>query len=117
MHEAFETDLRELAERGRLRSLRGRSGIDFTSNDYLGLAESEELRRAAADAGARGVPVRAGGSRLLRGNHTEHEALESEAAAYFGAETALYFGGGYIANFAIFSTLPQHDDRVIHDEF
>jgi len=98
MHEGFEMDLRELAGRGRLRSLRERSGIDFTSNDYLGLAESEELRRAAADAVARGVPVGSGGSRLLRGNHPEHEALESEAAAYFGADTALYFGGGYIAN-------------------
>jgi 8-amino-7-oxononanoate synthase len=116
MHERFETDLQELAGRGRLRSLRERSGIDFTSNDYLGLAESGELRRAAADAVARGVPVGSGGSRLLRGNHPEHEALESEAAAYFGAETALYFGGGYVANFAIFSTLPQRGDLVIHDE-
>ena len=116
MHVAFETDLRELAGRGRLRSLRGRSGIDFASNDYLGLAESEELKRAAADAIARGVPVGSGGSRLLRGNHPEHEALESEAAAYFGADTALYFGGGYIANFAIFSTLPQRGDLVVHDE-
>jgi 8-amino-7-oxononanoate synthase len=116
MHEGFEADLRELASRGRLRALRGRSGIDFTSNDYLGLAESEELKRAAAEAVARGVPVGSGGSRLLRGNHPEHEALESEAAAYFGAETALYFGGGYVANFAIFSTLPQRGDFVVHDE-
>ncbi len=116
MHEKFEADLNDLAGRGRLRSLRGRSGTDFTSNDYLGLAESEELRRAAFDAIARGVPVGAGGSRLLRGNHDEHEALESEAAAYFGAETALYFGGGYVANFAIFSTLPQRGDLVVHDE-
>jgi 8-amino-7-oxononanoate synthase len=116
MYSAFETDLRELADRGRLRSLRQRSGIDFTSNDYLGLAESAELRQAAADAVARGVPVGSGGSRLLRGNHPEHEALEAEAAAYFGAETALYFGGGYVANFAIFSTLPQSGDLVVHDE-
>jgi len=116
MHDAFEADLRELSERGRLRSLRGRSGIDFTSNDYLGLAESEELRRAAAEAVARGVPVGSGGSRLLRGNHPEHEALETEAAGYFGAETALYFGGGYVANFAIFSTLPQTGDLIVHDE-
>jgi 8-amino-7-oxononanoate synthase len=111
----YEADLRELTSRGRLRSLRERSGIDFTSNDYLGLAESAELRRAAADAVARGVPVGAGGSRLLRGNHPEHEALEAEAAAYFGAETALYFGAGYVANFAIFSTLPQTGDIVLHD--
>jgi 8-amino-7-oxononanoate synthase len=116
MHDVFESDLRELADRGRLRSLRVRSGIDFTSNDYLGLAESTELRQAAADALARGVPVGSGGSRLLRGNHPEHEALEAEAAAYFGAETALYFGGGYVANFAIFSTLPQSGDLVVHDE-
>jgi 8-amino-7-oxononanoate synthase len=116
MHDVFEADLRELSDRGRLRSLRGRSGIDFTSNDYLGLAESAELRQAAADAVARGVPVGSGGSRLLRGNHPEHEALETEAAAYFGAETALYFGGGYVANFAIFSTLPQSGDLVVHDE-
>ena len=116
MHEGFETDLRELTARGRLRGLCERAGIDFTSNDYLGLAESEELKRAAADAVARGVPAGSGGSRLLRGNHPEHEALESEAAAYFGAETALYFGGGYVANFAIFSTLPQRGDLVVHDE-
>jgi 8-amino-7-oxononanoate synthase len=116
MFGAFEADLRGLADRGRLRSLRERSGIDFTSNDYLGLAESAELRQAAADAVARGVPVGSGGSRLLRGNHPEHEALEAEAAAYFGAETALYFGGGYVANFAIFSTLPQTGDLIVHDE-
>jgi 8-amino-7-oxononanoate synthase len=116
MHEGFEAGLRGLAGRGRLRTLCERAGIDFTSNDYLGLAESEELRRAAADAVARGVPAGSGGSRLLRGNHPEHEALESEAAAYFGAETALYFGGGYVANFAIFSTLPQRGDLVVHDE-
>jgi 8-amino-7-oxononanoate synthase len=116
MLDLFEKDLRKLAGRDRLRALRERRGIDFTSNDYLGLAESEELRRAAGDAVARGVPVGSGGSRLLRGNHSEHEALESEAAAYFGAQTALYFGGGYVANFAIFSTLPQREDLVIHDE-
>lgn len=116
MHEPFEADLRDLEGRGRLRSLRNRVGIDFTSNDYLGLAESDELKRAAAEAVARGVPVGAGGSRLLRGNHSEHEALEAEAAAYFGAETALYFGGGFAANHAIFSTLPQRGDLVVHDE-
>jgi 8-amino-7-oxononanoate synthase len=116
MLELFEKDLLELAQHGRLRALRGRAGADFTSNDYLGMAESEELKLAAAAAIARGVPVGSGGSRLLRGNHPEHEALEHEAAAYFGAETALYFGGGYVANLSIFSTLPQRGDLVVHDE-
>jgi 8-amino-7-oxononanoate synthase len=116
MLEVFEADLLELERQGRLRALRDRSGTDFTSNDYLGMAESDELRQAAAAALARGVPVGSGGSRLLRGNHPEHEALEQEAAGYFGAETALYFGGGYVANQAIFSTLPQRGDLVVHDE-
>ncbi len=116
MHEKLEQNLLELAGRGRLRALHVPSGIDFTSNDYLGLADSDVLRQAAVDALARGVPVGSGGSRLLRGNHPEHEALESEAAAYFGAEFALYFGSGYVANFAIFSTLPQRGDLIVHDE-
>jgi len=112
----FATQLQDLAAKGQLRALRARQGIDLTSNDYLGLAESEELKNAAAAAIARGVPVGAGGSRLLRGNHPEHEALEAEAADYFGAEAALYFGAGYAANLAIFSTLPQADDIVVYDE-
>src|SRR5262245_5717750 len=114
-YDLFKTQLRELDERGRFRRLIGRTGIDFTSNDYLGLAESAELRDAAVEAIGRGVPVGAGGSRLLRGNHAEHEMLESEAAAYFGAESALYFGAGYSANHALFSTLPQRGDVVLHD--
>ena len=84
-YDEIEIQLRELQDKDRLRTLRERAGVDFTSNDYLGLAESVELRQAAADAVARGVPVGAGGSRLLRGNHFEHEALETEAARYFGA--------------------------------
>jgi 8-amino-7-oxononanoate synthase len=112
----FAAQLQDLAARRQLRSLRGREGIDLTSNDYLGLAESPELKAAAAAAIARGVPIGAGGSRLLRGNHPEHEALEAEAADFFGAETGLYFGAGYSANLAIFSTLPQRDDLVIFDE-
>jgi 7-keto-8-aminopelargonate synthetase-like enzyme len=46
-YDAFEIQLRELTGKDRLRSLRERKGIDFTSNDYLGFAESEELRQAA----------------------------------------------------------------------
>jgi len=107
--------LDELDGRGRLRRLIPRDGIDFSSNDYLGLASSPRLAAAVQDAVARGVPVGSGGSRLLRGNHQEHEALEAEAAAFFGAASALYFSSGYTANAALLSTLPQRGDLVIHD--
>ena len=73
------------------------------------------MRAAAQDALARGVPVGAGGSRLLRGNHPEHEALEDEAAAFFGSETALYFPTGFAANAAIAATLPQRGDLILYD--
>jgi 7-keto-8-aminopelargonate synthetase-like enzyme len=89
----------------------------ISSNDYLGLANSEALRNAVAAAIDRGVPVGSGGSRLLRGNHSEHEALEAEAARFFRAETALFFGGGFIANTAIFSTLPARGDLIVYDAY
>jgi 8-amino-7-oxononanoate synthase len=108
--------LEALARRGRLRTLEPARGIDFSSNDYLGLAQSRELAAAVEDAIARGVPVGAGGSRLLRGNHAEHEALEAEAAQFFGAESALFFGGGFVANAALLATLPARGDVIVYDE-
>ncbi|MDB5643383.1 MAG: 8-amino-7-oxononanoate synthase [Hyphomicrobiales bacterium] len=116
MPSRYELALEALDRRGRLRALSGCGGLDFTSNDYLGLADSAELKDAIAQALARGVPVGAGGSRLLRGNHPEHEALEAEAAAFFGAESALYFGSGFSANAALISTLPQRGDLLMYDE-
>jgi len=104
-----------LAAKGRLRALAPRGGVDFTSNDFLALAESDALRRAASDALARGVPLGAGGSRLLRGNHPEHEALEDEAAAFFGSESALYFPTGFAANAALAATLPREEDLIVAD--
>jgi 8-amino-7-oxononanoate synthase len=116
MHEDHERALKALAARGRLRALAPRRGIDFSSNAYLGLGSSPDIAAAISEAIARGVPVGAGGSRLLRGNDPEHEALEDEAARFFGAETALYMGGGFAANTAIFATLPQRGDLIVHDD-
>jgi 8-amino-7-oxononanoate synthase len=112
----YQADLDALRDRDRFRALSGRRGLDFASNDYLGLAESEEYREAARAALARGVPLGAGGSRLLRGNHPEHEALEEEAARFFGAESALFFGAGFSANEALLATLPQRGDIILYDE-
>jgi len=108
-------DLARLAARDRRRTLVPRTGRDFASNDYLGLAASGLLDEAVRDALDRGVPVGSGGSRLLRGNHDEHVALEAEAAAFFGAEAALFFSSGYAANVALLATLPQRGDLIVHD--
>ena len=111
----YQAALDGLAASSRLRSLAPRQGLDFTSNDYLGLAASPRLRQAVAAAIARGTPVGAGGSRLLRGNAPEHEALEARAAAFFRTEQTLFFGSGYVANYALLSTLPQSGDLLILD--
>lgn len=112
---AHREHLAGLDRQDRLRTLAKSSGTDFSSNDYLGLAASARLAQAVARASAEGVPVGSGGSRLLRGNHPEHEALEAEAATHFGSATALFFGSGYAANSALFSTLPQQGDLIVHD--
>lgn len=112
----YERLLAGLERKGRRRGLLAEAGRDFTSNDFLGLASAPRLVAAVEEALSRGVPVGAGGSRLLRGNHPEHEALEAEAAAFFGSGRMLYFGNGFTANLALFSTLPQREDRIFHDE-
>ena len=111
----YRADLVQLAAQDRLRVLAPRRGIDVSSNDYLALASAPRLAAAVTAAIARRVPTGSGGSRLLRGNHEEHEALEAEAATFFGAETTLFFSSGYSANAALFSTLPQRGDIVVHD--
>ncbi len=110
-----ERDLATLAAADRYRSLRPRTGVDFASNDYLGLAGSDRLRVAMIEALSRGVPVGSGGSRLLRGNAPEHETLEADAARFFRTEAALFFASGYIANTILFATLPQRGDLIVHD--
>jgi 8-amino-7-oxononanoate synthase len=113
--QAQTDDLARLAASSRRRNLLPEFGVDFSSNDYLGLGRSDLLADAARAALDRGVAVGSGGSRLLRGNNYEHEALEAEAAAFFGSESATWFASGYAANTALFATLPQRGDLVVHD--
>lgn len=113
--EAQRRDLAELAERSRSRRLAERAGLDFASNDYLALTGDPALAAAVRGAIDAGVSIGSGGSRLLRGNHLEHERLEAAAARFFGSESALYFSTGYAANAALLATLPQRGDLILHD--
>ncbi|WP_155645775.1 aminotransferase class I/II-fold pyridoxal phosphate-dependent enzyme, partial [Erythrobacter donghaensis] len=107
--------LESLKRGSRLRALAPRAGKDFASNDYLGLAGSTLLHDALREGMALGLPAGSGGSRLLRGNHAAHEALEAEAAAHYGTEAALFMATGFAANAALFATLPQRGDLIVHD--
>lgn len=113
---SYLTALDVLKNDDRLRCLRPRAGIDFSSNDYLALASCPRMQKAVSAAVEAGTPIGAGGSRLLRGNCAEHESLEAEASRFFGAESAIFFASGYIANFAVLTTLPQRGDLLVLDQ-
>jgi 8-amino-7-oxononanoate synthase len=92
--------------------------IDFTSNDYLGLARSEELFKLINDR-TENLPHRNGatGSRLLSGNTAYTEEVEKKLAGLFKSEAALIFNSGYTANQAVLSSIPQKGDTILYDEY
>ena len=92
----------------------GRTLIDFSSNDYLGLARHPALGQAMAASAARNG-AGSGASHLITGHGAEHAALEEELADFTGRERALLFGSGYAANLAVMSVLAGRGERVLLD--
>lgn len=111
----FAKQLDAIQSKNRYRLLSLPDGIDFSSNDYLGLREHPSLRRAAIEALESGIAVGSGGSRLLRGHCAEHARLEDFAAKHYGFKRALYFANGYSANYALLTALPARRDIVLFD--
>ncbi len=93
---------------------RGRDFVNFSSNDYLGLAGDPRLARAAARA-ARRYGCGAGASPLVSGYLPPLRALERDLARWEGAEAALVFSSGYAANLAAVSTLAERVDVIFSD--
>lgn len=94
------------------------SGLDFSSNDYLGLARSLTLREKISYAYAE-LPIKRNGStgsRLLTGNSLLAVETEAFLADNFQAPAALIYGSGYVANLSVLSCLPQRGDTIIYDE-
>jgi len=94
--------------------VRGRTLVDFSSNDYLGLARhpalTEAMRTSAVTAGAGSAA-----SHLVTGHGAEHEQLEEELAAFTGRERALLFSTGYMANLAVLGALAGRGERLLLD--
>ena len=116
INDRYRAELENLERKNLLRSLVAINGVDFTSNDFLGLRRSPSIRKAVIRAVEGGVPVGSGGSRLLRGNSPEHVELEHKAAALFKCDKALYFANGFLANFAVLTALPKRHDLIVFDE-
>lgn len=121
-------ELEEIAARGRLRRLAplaegqgavvsdtaGTRLVNFSSNDYLGLAGhpavAEEAARWARDHG-----FGSGASRLVCGTFGEHIRLEEKIAAFKGTEAALVFSCGYLCGLTTLTALLGRDDFVLVD--
>lgn len=88
--------------------------LSFCSNDYLGLANHPEVV-AAFRAGAERYGVGAGASHLVSGHSRAHHALEEELADFVGAERALLFSTGYMANLGVVSALTDRHDLIFED--
>lgn len=101
---------------GMQRRLGSSWGGAFSSNDYLGYAEDQELRTHLLEAVASGLPAGSTGSRLLSGGHPVFAELEHEFACATGAERALFFGSASEANRAAVTTLVGRHDFVVLDE-
>jgi len=120
--------LSEIETAGLLRSLRtvnspqaarvevnGRRLLNFSSNDYLGLANHPALREAAREEAERSG-FGAGSSRLICGTLAAHERLETMIAVFKRTEAALAFSSGYAAAMGTIPAVCSKDDVLILDK-
>jgi 8-amino-7-oxononanoate synthase len=91
-----------------------RQFINFGSNDYLGLAASEELVLAVQNSVSQ-LGVGSGASQLVNGRGTLHRRLEEELARFEGTESALLFPSGYAANIGVITSLVGDGDVIYSD--
>ena len=110
----LEKSARDRSTLGRARSIQPARGIDFCSNDYLGLRRDPRLAEAAAMA-ARDFGTGTGAARLLRGTTPLHEELEAAIAQWKGSESCLLFNTGYQCNATVIPALLQPGDAVFSD--
>jgi 8-amino-7-oxononanoate synthase len=104
----------ESAQGPRIR-IRGQSLLNFSSNDYLGLANEPALKEAAIEA-LNQYGAGAGASRLISGSLAPHQELDDTIAEFKGAEAALAFASGYAAALGVIGTLLGKEDVIVLDK-
>ena len=111
--------LNDRQKEGRLRALKPKEiGIDFYSNDYLGMARNTLFQDRLVNIINNNPRILLGatGSRLISGNSKITETVETYIANIHGVERALVFSSGYSANLALYSSILKRTDTVILDE-
>src|SRR5437016_12292872 len=108
--------LREISSpSGAIVDLEGKRLINFSSNDYLGLANDPQLREAATKPIAE-FGVGAGASRLISGTQSPHLRLENALAKWKGTEAALCFSSGYAAALGTIPAIVGKNDVILLDK-
>jgi glycine C-acetyltransferase len=92
----------------------GRKLLNFCANNYLGLADSEELREAAKAALDR-YGYGMASVRFICGTQEEHKQLEAKISGFLGMEDTILYGSCFDANGGLFETLLGEEDAVISD--
>jgi 8-amino-7-oxononanoate synthase len=128
VNDLFQEQLQALRARSLHRQLReigsaqgseieivGRHLVNFSSNDYLGLANDPLLKKAAI-AAIEKFGVGAGASRLISGTQSPHVALEAALAKWKRAPAALAFSSGYAAAVGVLPALASKNDVIILDK-
>ncbi len=92
----------------------GQTLVDFSSNDYLGLAHHPAVAAAMSECAFR-FGAGSAASHLVTGHGIEHERLEEELAAFTGRERALLFSTGYMANLGVIAALADRGECVLLD--
>src|SRR5216110_45619 len=113
---SLERKLREIGSaQGPEIEIAGRRLINFSSNDYLGLANDSRTREAAL-AAIKEFGVGAGASRRVSGTQSPHLRLENALARWKGTEAALSFSSGYAAALGTIPALVARNDIILLDK-
>ena len=95
--------------------INGKKVLSFCSNDYLGLANHPDVIKSFKQAADK-YGVGSGSAHLVSGHSTEHHLLEEELAEFMGAERALLFSTGYMANLGVVSALCDRHSEIFEDK-
>lgn len=94
---------------------RGKEVLNWSLNNYLGLANLPEIRQADADAAKEYGMAYPMGARMMSGQTTKHEELEDQLAAFVGKEDAFLLNYGYQGMVSIIDSLLGRNDVVVYD--
>lgn len=96
-------------------TIKGREMINLSSNNYLGLANDERLKKASVEA-TKKYGVGAGAVRTINGTMDIHTQLEEKIAAFKGTEAAIAFQSGFNCNMGAISAVMTKNDAILSDE-